>query len=187
MTTAFHDASLENYQALVRKVDELCAAVNAGFADHIHCRAGCSGCCLELTLFPVEAAALLNAMSALPPEAAAVIASADVSAGNGSCPLLADGLCLVYSGRPIICRTHGLPLLLAIDGGKRVDFCPENFRGLEALPGQAIINLELLNHALVAINALFIEKTTAGFLQDGQRRSISELIKIWKGMNNDAA
>jgi uncharacterized protein len=187
MSYALCEKDLENYHALVRKVDELCAAVNREFADQIVCRAGCSGCCRELTLFPVEAAALLAALSGLPREQAAKVAAAAAGGSNGSCPLLAAGLCLVYASRPIICRTHGLPLLLKVAGENRLDFCPENFRGAKALPGQAIINLELLNQALVAINALFIETTTAAFLKSGQRQSISALIEIWKGWDNDAA
>jgi hypothetical protein len=187
MSFALREKDLANYHALVRKVDELCAAVHREFADQILCRAGCSGCCRELTLFPVEAAALLAALSGLPREAAARIAAAAADGRNGTCPLLADGLCLLYASRPIICRTHGLPLLLTVAGENRVDFCPENFREAKALPGKAIINLELLNQALVAVNALFIETTAAAFLKSGQRQSISALIEIWKGLNHDAA
>jgi len=187
MSVDLRNEDLGNYQALVNKVDELCAAVSREFAEQILCRAGCSGCCRELTLFPVEAAALLAALSCLPPETAAAIAASAAAGSSDSCPLLAGGLCLVYADRPIICRTHGLPLLLTVAGENRVDFCPENFRGVKSLPGQAIINLELLNHALVAINALFIDKTAAAFLKSGQRQSISALINYWKGLNHDAA
>jgi len=187
MSVDLHNEDLGNYQTLVSKVDELCAAVHREFTEQIFCRAGCSGCCRELTLFPVEAAALLTALSALPREPAARIAAATAEGRTGSCPLLADGLCLVYANRPIICRTHGLPLLLKVAGESRVDFCPENFRGVPSLPGQAIINLELLNHALVAINALFIERTANAFLKNSHRQSISTLINYWKGLHNDAA
>lgn len=177
-------AELENYQALVRKVDELCAVVNREFAAQINCRAGCSGCCREITLFPVEAAALLTALAQISPDTAVLQGTA---AGAGTCPLLVNGLCLVYANRPIICRTHGLPLLLTVDGESRVDFCPVNFQGVSALPGQAIINLELLNHALVAVNELFIKNTGAALLKRGQRLSISELITLRKGLNDEAA
>lgn len=183
MSSDLRNEELENYHLLLRKVDELCAAVSRDFAEQIQCRAGCSGCCREITLFPVEAAALLLALAGLSPEAAAQLAAASGAGQGGRCPLLADGLCLVYANRPVICRTHGLPLLLKIDGETRVDFCPENFQGAKSLPGQAIINLELLNHALVTINALFVEKTAAAPSKSGQRQSISNLINIWKGLN----
>lgn len=187
MSVDLRNEYLDNYQALVRRVDELCARVHSEFTGQIVCRAGCSSCCREITVFPVEADALLTAMKSIPPHAAAAIAAAREGDSNASCPLLADGLCLVYASRPIICRTHGLPLLLKVDGESKVDFCPENFRGATSLPGQAVINLELLNQALVAINALFVENTTVAFLKSGQRRCISELITIWKGRNNETA
>lgn len=186
MSAYFCSETLENYQALVGKVDNLCATVQREFAEQISCRAGCSGCCREITLFPVEAAALLAALAALSSDTLAKIALPATTDGGGSCPLLADGLCLVYAHRPIICRTHGLPLLLAEAGKSRVDFCPENFRGAASLPGRAIINLDLLNQALVAINALFVEKTAVALLKSGQRQSISTLINYWKGLHNDA-
>lgn len=186
MSDCFCNEDLENYQALVAKVDSLCATVQRDFAEQISCRAGCSCCCREISLFPVEAAALLAALAGVPREAAAKIALTAEADEGGSCPLLADGLCLVYASRPIICRTHGLPVLVKIAEKNKVDFCPENFQGVESLPGQAIINLDVLNHALVAINALFIEKTAAPLLKSGQRQSISALINYWKGLNNGA-
>ncbi len=180
MSIDLGDKELENYHSLVRKVDDICAAVNSEFAEQIQCRAGCSGCCREITLFPVEAAAMMMALARLPAGETAKLAATSGTDNGGSCPLLSDGLCLVYASRPIICRTHGLPLLLKVNGENQVDFCPENFQGAKSLPGQAIINLDLLNHALVAINELFIKSTTAAFLKSGQRLSISALISIWK-------
>jgi hypothetical protein len=187
MSIDLRTEDLNNYRALVSRVDELCAAVNREFAGEIACRAGCSGCCREITLFPVEAAALLAALAALPAETAAKLATTAADVTNDSCPLLAEGLCLVYDSRPIICRTHGLPLLLKVDGENRVDFCPENFRGVQSLPGTALINLDLLNHALVAINELFVANTGAAVFKSGQRLSISALIDIWKGVSDDPA
>jgi hypothetical protein len=178
---------LANYHTLVGRIDELCAAISGEFAGKISCRAGCSSCCRELTLFPVEAAALLLALSQLPPDRAAHLDGTDTTSADGSCPLLVNGLCLVYTDRPVICRTHGLPLLYREAESVRVDFCPENFQGVTSLPGSMAINLELLNQALVAVNEHFIKNSLPGFLKDGQRRSISEIITFWKGLNNDTA
>lgn len=178
---------LANYRVLVNRVDNLCAAVSTEFATQITCHAGCSGCCRELTLFPVEAAALLAALADLPAERRPLPATATTNGESNSCPLLVDGLCLIYANRPIICRTHGLPLLLQVGGENRVDFCPENFRQTTTLPGKAIINLELLNQSLVAINAHFVANTAVDFLKTGQRQSVAALIKIWKGLSDDSA
>ncbi|HBA90014.1 MAG TPA: YkgJ family cysteine cluster protein [Geobacter sp.] len=148
---------LENYLALLSRIEELCNRTALGFASHISCHAGCDACCRHLSVFAVEAAALREALRALPDEEAALIRDkAAHAAFEGACPLLHDGLCLLYQARPVICRTHGLPLLLQSDGESRIDFCPENFRELESIPGSAVIDLERLNTMLAAINALYL-------------------------------
>ena len=71
--------------------------------------------------------------------------------GGGSCVLLREGLCLVYSCRPMICRTHGYPILVGEADGPLVDWCPMSF--LESTPevGEAL-DLELLNQLLWLVN-----------------------------------
>lgn len=148
---------LENYLTLLRRVDELCGATSARFDSQISCRPGCDACCRHLSIFAVEAAALRGALRALPgPDAAFIRQSAKLAGPEGPCPLLHDGLCLLYRTRPIICRTHGLPLLISRDGESGVDFCPENFREVSSIPGSAVIDLDRLNANLAAINALFL-------------------------------
>lgn len=152
-------SGLENYLALVERVDALCARTVDQFAPHILCRKGCDACCRHLSVFAVEAAALKEALEKLPPHEYALLRAAAVDASPDSpCPLLHDGLCLLYQARPIICRTHGLPLLLQRDGESCVDFCPENFRGVENIPGSAVIDLERLNALLATINTLYLQE-----------------------------
>lgn len=151
-------AGLENYLALVERVDALCARTVDRFAAHLACRAGCDACCRHLSVFAVEAQALREALKGLSGEAAALAREAAANAApDAPCPLLHDGLCLLYLARPIICRTHGLPLLLLRDGAGSIDFCPENFQGLPSIPGSAVINLDRLNAMLATINALYLQ------------------------------
>ena len=149
--------SLENYRALLLRVDEICHQTAERFASQISCRPGCDACCRNLSIFAVEAAALHQALCQLPEEDADFLrrAAAD-SSPEAPCPLLHGGICLLYLARPIICRTHGLPLLVNRDGASGIDFCPENFRGTESIPGSAVIDLERLNATLLAINTLFV-------------------------------
>ncbi|QWV94848.1 YkgJ family cysteine cluster protein [Geomonas oryzisoli] len=149
---------LENYLALLSRVDEICRRTSETFSAHITCRAGCDACCRHLSIFAVEAAALAHALRELPAEQAELVRSKARDAREGSpCPLLHDGLCLLYQARPIICRTHGLPLLLLREGERSVDFCPENFQGLPSIPGSAVIDLERLNMMLATVNALYLQ------------------------------
>lgn len=63
----------------------------------------------------------------------------------------------MYDRRPVICRTHGLPLLIRGEGEERRDCCPKNFVGhsLGDLPGSDLLDLERLNTILVAVNMVF--------------------------------
>lgn len=154
--------TLRNYFNLVARVDELCAGISTTLQDQITCSEGCSGCCASITIFPVEAVALGEALEALTEEKTARIRRHVAKhAGEDHCPLLSHNRCLLYEARPIICRTHGLPILFSEDGNQRLDCCPLNLVNEESLPGAAIIDLDRLNTVLVAINALFIKETGA--------------------------
>jgi hypothetical protein len=151
------DAALAPYRALLVQVDQLCARIATAFPDQIVCRAGCATCCTLQGVLPVEAASMALAWRQLPAARAAELRiRLNTATGDDCCPLLTDDRCPLYAARPIICRTHGLPLLIEEPGGARVDRCPLNFTGLATLPGTAIIHLERLNSALVAVNRHFM-------------------------------
>lgn len=169
---------LANYRLFVSRVDELCDRITQRFAEGISCRAGCSGCCRHLTLFPVEAASLVVALAALPEETRRLLAARGEIPADGPCPLLQDDRCLAYPDRPIICRTHGLPLLTEIDGNRRVDYCPENFRAIDSIPGDGVMNLDLINRTLVAINGVFVRETADPAYRGGERFSIADIVRM---------
>jgi uncharacterized protein len=150
---------LLNYRNFVDKVDNLCRKIEAEYYEQLVCRKGCDGCCLHFSLFWVEAVNLAAALTELPEGRVAKIREKARSAtAEGSCPLLENGSCLLYSHRPIICRTHGLPILTREDDKPAIDFCPKNFRGVESLPGHAVIDLDRLNTLLTVINARFVSE-----------------------------
>ncbi|BCS98879.1 hypothetical protein DSLASN_45110 [Desulfoluna limicola] len=159
------DALFENYEALLARVGARCEEIEAALSGHMACRKGCSTCCLNISLFPVEAVRLRLAFGALDGERkASVLARASVSPDDGPCPLLDEaGACILYDHRPVICRTHGLPILFEDEKGtRRVDFCPENFQALESLSGESMIDLDALNQMLAAINGRFCEELFGG-------------------------
>jgi len=107
---------------LHRDVDGRAAEVAHLNEGRLHCRRGCSGCCVDdLTVFEVEATILharhaeLLAFGAPHPE--------------GACAFLdAEGSCRIYADRPYVCRTQGLPLrwLDEEQGAECRDICELN-------------------------------------------------------------
>ena len=170
---------LANYNKLVEKVDRLSAEITRDFAGEITCRKGCAGCCLHFSVFWVEAVSLAWAVENLPGEEAALLRSrAQSIADQDVCPLLSGGECLLYPHRPIICRTHGLPILTSQGGAAVIDFCPRNFRHAETIPGNAVIQLDRLNETLAAINTLFVQQYFQGTPPPTARLSIADSILL---------
>lgn len=93
-------------------------------AERLRCRLGCHDCCVDdLTVFEIEAEAIREAF----PE----LLAAGLPHPAGACAFLdAEGGCRIYSARPYVCRTQGLPLRwVSLDSGDALeyrDICPLN-------------------------------------------------------------
>ena len=169
-------SALENYHQLVTRIDLLCREIEHALGESITCSAGCSTCCTSISIFPVEAASLAFALKNLPKEDAAEIRHhVQKHAGGERCPLLRNDRCLLYRARPIICRTHGLPILFMENNRQRLDCCPQNDLKQKQLCGSSVIDLDKLNSVLVAVNALFISHTDAAAALP-ERMTIAEAI-----------
>lgn len=91
--------------------------------------------------------------------------------------LLVDHTCMVYPARPVICRTHGLPIYMEKEGRAQVDFCPENFKTVSELPREALLDIDHLNTLLIAVNQHFLEQLEAD-LPD--RIPVSHALELWQ-------
>jgi hypothetical protein len=173
---------LENYRQLVGRVDALCRRVEAAYGQHLACRKGCDSCCRHLSLFLVEGVALARFLAGQDPLLLEKIRERARNApADGPCPLLEDGACLLYAARPMICRTHGLPLIFSEGEGRRIDFCPQNFQGIASLPASAVVDLDLLNATLATINELFVAEAFQGTPPARERVSIAEALLLHGG------
>ncbi|MFH0812083.1 MAG: YkgJ family cysteine cluster protein [Pseudomonadota bacterium] len=172
------DDLFDNYQNLFSKVEEFRVDILQTYGEHVLCKYGCTECCQQnLSLFPIEFYFLWQGFTLLP-ESIKRSLRYRVSQGIGkdsSCLLLHEEGCLLYDFRPIICRTHGLPLSVFDRGQERRDCCPKNFAeySLELLPKRDLLNLERLNTILVAINVVF---TYQAKIESGIRLSMAELV-----------
>jgi hypothetical protein len=140
-----HRNLLDEHRALVTRVDEFEAAVRARRHLDMACRAGCSLCChVQLTVCDVEADFMREHLESLDEPARARLRERLDEAGSSArdaCIFLEDdGRCAAYMGRPLVCRTQGLPLRYpdgvipeaavrarAKDKGDPLTWCPLNF------------------------------------------------------------
>ena len=189
MTDTILDALLENYTALLERIDSHTQRVADDFKGQLACRKGCDSCCRFLTLFPVEALALGRAFERLSPADRARIEEnigeqeQNDPAEERACPLLIDRACMLYGARPVICRTHGFPLYMEKDGEAMVDFCPKNFKETESLPKEALLSLEQLNTTLSAVNTHFISLLEGSL---PERIPVSQAIYLCRDLEPDS-
>jgi uncharacterized protein len=173
------DQLLADYRQLIAKVDAHVATVAESCADQLACRPGCASCCRHLTVTSVEAFALARALQDMPGDQAAKLREGAAAAGDSeTCPLLVGGLCRLYAARPLICRTHGLPLLVEDEAGRRVDFCPQNFTAVESLPAALVLDLERLNILLALINRQFLAGLEAAGVKVAERLPLAAALAL---------
>lgn len=138
------------YAQLAARIDAFHDRVEQRHPGGLTCHVGCSQCCHQhLTLMPLEWQRVARAVERLPPEErAALRLRVEARRDDPRCPLLDDtGRCRTYDARPVICRSHGLPI--AIGGGR--DVCPLNFTDgpeVAALDDDVVLDVDRLNVVL---------------------------------------
>lgn len=141
------DPGILAYRKLVAEIDTCIFKLENQHRGQVRCSPGCSDCCVNLTVFRVEFDSILHTLK---DELHDLNFRYDLP-----CGFLKHNLCTIYRCRPLICRTHGLPILYRDDNSKwQVDFCDKNFK----TPGNYIfnadntLNIEQLNLQLYMIN-----------------------------------
>ena len=147
--------------------------------DAFRCGPGCASCChRRIEVFAVEAEPIATELAMLaardPDLRARIRRQADDPEHSQICPLLVEDRCSVYDARPLICRSHGLPVLVNTDAGPAVSVCPLYFDAQE-IPGASILNLE----ALIAPLAVLAEPTRERL---GSASTRSHGPRIWAGI-----
>jgi uncharacterized protein len=140
------------YRALREKVDHFFLDVRKKYPTSFQCGSGCHSCCQpNLSVSPLEANFLKESNQK---ERALANEQANPFGGTRCSFLNPEGLCLVYEQRPLLCRSHGLPLSFLNDKEKVIDVCSLNFADLELehLPGTDFLNLDLINTLLNLLN-----------------------------------
>jgi Fe-S-cluster containining protein len=136
---------------LQAKVDAFFGRVLARHGGDMECLSGCSDCCrVRLTVTGVEASAIRAHVASWPDEQRRELAR---TGGADRCAALdAAGRCRIYEARPLVCRSHGVPVRLSRGGLPVVESCPRNFRTTEA-DADCVLDQATLSAMLLAVDA----------------------------------
>jgi Fe-S-cluster containining protein len=160
------DGLLDEYRAAVAKIDATCAPIAQRRAADLACARGCARCCTAgLTVLSVEAEAIvahleehgISARPAPPP---------------GGCDFLdAEGACTIYDARPVVCRSHGLPVRMKREAEEPargelrvlgdVEVCALNFTEREP-EEQDVLDGERLSALMLVVEQRFRERLGEG-------------------------
>ena len=143
-------AILGNYGKLCGYCDSFFLLVQKRYAGELKCKKGCSACCELHSVCGLEAHAVAACL------AKKRAPRTQKQKNQSRCALCVNGECIAYPARPVICRTHGMPLLL--DKGKIVaSSCGLNFAGrdLAALPRAQVLDTTAVTDNLIRLNMAF--------------------------------
>lgn len=135
----------------------------------MQCQTGCSDCChVRLTITSVEAAAIRDLVAGWSSERRRTLAPTgptdepgEISGGSaGGLPQGIDlcaaldgaGRCKIYEARPLVCRSHGVPIRLRRGALPVVQACHRNFTRTTADP-DCILDQTTLSAMLYAVDA----------------------------------
>ena len=166
-----------HYPQLRAKVDHFFAEVFGRYRQEMKCDTGCYDCCkVDLSVTVVEAAAIARHLASVDEEGLSSLRAGSGVAGH--CAALGrDGRCRIYQSRPLVCRSHGVPIRRREEGRALpvVDVCFRNFEGpaLEAVPESDQLDQRTLSTMLAAVDAAFADSVGA---PRGTRISLAELL-----------
>lgn len=148
--------SYRKYYELRNKIDELTDRLEDLHQNHMACKMGCDLCCMDYSILPIEFYCISSALK----DKNVQIEVSNINESS-SCIFLKNHKCSIYSERPVICRTHGLPLLYMNDDGDwELSACELNFT-LFSMDGFTIENTfpqDKFNSELFMLNKTFISE-----------------------------
>lgn len=125
--TEYPKTILEALHKFYEALDKHIQSIEEKNQSRINCKKGCFSCCKDdLEVFGIEAKNIQNQF----PE----LLNNEEAAPIGGCAFLdTEGACRIYSARPFICRTHGVPIAFLEEDEEGVyelrDICPLNEEG----------------------------------------------------------
>jgi Fe-S-cluster containining protein len=141
------------YLKLRDEVDNLCNKLHKIHKKYTNCKLDCDECCMNFRLLPVEFHSILWSVKEFE-------TGINNDPNPESCPFLLNHSCSIYQTRPIICRSHGLPILDMDSEGEdwELSFCPLNFKTAsdEYFTHKNCYSQDSINSKLYLLNLEFI-------------------------------
>ena len=136
---------------LTDKVDAFFARVTERHGADMQCQTGCSDCChVQLTITQVEAAAIRAHVAGWPEPRRRALARRGPAAHCAA--LDPAGRCRIYEARPLVCRSHGVPIRMTRAHLPVVQACQHNFTS--TVPdADCILDQATLSATLLAVDA----------------------------------
>lgn len=147
---------ISEYRKLRTQIDSEVANLEKTHTEHLKCKSGCDLCCMDYRIFPVEYYSILNELKENNP----ILNELKTDLPKDTCVFLQNHKCSIYGARPIICRTHGLPLLFANDNGEwELSACELNFTqfNFEEFTFDNTFPQDKFNSKLFLLNKKFIK------------------------------
>ncbi len=142
------------YKILLNEIQKQSNILEEMHSKHMKCRNRCDLCCIDFSVFPVEFYFILNELKKIDFEPEKYESTEDEI-----CVFLKNSSCTIYQQRPIMCRTHGLPLLYANDDGDyELSACELNFTefNFEDFTMENTLPQDKYNSKLFLLNREFI-------------------------------
>ena len=170
---------LFQYQNLIFKVDSTCAKLEAIHKEHLVCKPGCCRCCeVERTVCSIEAYIVEQQLLTLSHQKIKKLKRL-YKDNDETCPLLLEKRCVIYDARPIICRTHGLPILYHEAERAFVDYCRLNFTQLPndyQFEQKHILEMNSFNVQLIEIDKKFSDHILEKKWRPENRKSLKSVL-----------
>jgi hypothetical protein len=138
---------------LTAKVDGFFARVAERHGTDMQCHTGCSDCCrVRLTITEVEAAAIRGEVAGWTREHRAELR--DHGDATRCAALDAGGRCKIYTARPLVCRSHGVPIRMQTPRSRLpvIQGCERNFLRTTPDP-DCVLDQTTLSAVLLAIDS----------------------------------
>ena len=167
-------ATFAPYYQLRTEIDKLSESLEKQHQKHLNCKKGCDLCCMAISVFPVEFYAIKAEI-----DEKSIIELA-VPRNDEDCRYLVDHSCAIYNSRPVICRTHGLPLLyMSLEGDEyELSCCELNFTNFDMadFDEENTYPMDRINSQLYLINKNFVAGFENGKYSETHRIPLVNLI-----------